>query len=111
MNYHCKGNEPVFRGKTVPVGSFPPNPLGLHEIAGNVQEWTQDWVEDLPKKDVIDPAGGKPRQSEIELGIGKITKGGSWDDSAEFCFPNMRISLTPSVKSNIIGFRLALSID
>lgn len=27
---------------TSPAGSYPPNALGIHDIAGNVAEWTQD---------------------------------------------------------------------
>ncbi len=36
------GRKGLDRGKTVPIGSFPPNAFGLHDVHGNVREWVED---------------------------------------------------------------------
>ncbi|HPF25524.1 MAG TPA: formylglycine-generating enzyme family protein [Steroidobacteraceae bacterium] len=59
---------------TAPVGSFPPNPFGIHDITGNVWEWTEDCYA-MPY-----PAGltdGRSHQVDGECELRSI-RGGGW---------------------------------
>jgi formylglycine-generating enzyme required for sulfatase activity len=79
--------EDGFRG-TAPVGSFPANPYGLYDMAGNVWEWCSDWYRPdyyavSPARnprgpaDSIDPDGhGEPK---------RVQRGGSFLCSDNYC--------------------------
>lgn len=44
---NCGANTGLARAIPVPAGILPPNPWGLHEVAGNAPEWVQDcWHKD-----------------------------------------------------------------
>jgi formylglycine-generating enzyme len=90
------GKKGVRRGKTTPVGSFPANAWGLHDMHGNLWQWCQDWYGDYPQKDVVDPQGPA-------AGIGVTQRSGSWGHNPQICRSANRIGDGNSVP----GFRNA----
>jgi formylglycine-generating enzyme required for sulfatase activity len=90
---------------TSPVGSFPPNGLGLQDMCGNVWEWTSDWFTPRHADDVDrpccvprNPRVTSPAQSH---GVGqpgehiprKVIKGGS-----HLCAPNYCLRYRPAAR-------------
>jgi formylglycine-generating enzyme required for sulfatase activity len=63
---------------SAPVGSFPPNGLGLNDAGGNVAEWTNDIYGVYPgdrSKLVVDPTGA-------QSGEFRVIRGSSWMHSS-----------------------------
>ena len=75
-----------YEGKSVDVGTFPPNPYGLHDMEGNVFEWVEDcWNQTHAGA----PADASPRGGDCKR---RVAKGGAWYYEAEFARPSARMS-------------------
>ncbi len=88
--------------KTSPVGKYPANAWGLHDMHGNVLEWCSDWYGEYPAGSVTDPSG--PANGSI-----RVDRGGSWASEAVYCTSASRLSSGPSNRICVLGLRLALS--
>jgi formylglycine-generating enzyme required for sulfatase activity len=102
-NYpYAGGGKGLFREKTVPVKSLPPNPWGLFEMHGNVWEWCADWyAEEYPKQAITNPLG--PDQ-----GTSRVLRGGSWHSYGWYTRSAFRYWNEPEYRHDGIGFRLIL---
>jgi len=90
---------------TAPVGSFPPNGYGLHEVTGNVWEWTADWFDPgyYARSARRDPPG--PERGEL-----RVQRGGSYLCHASYCNRyrvDSRSANEPSSSTGNLGFRVA----
>jgi RNA polymerase sigma factor (sigma-70 family) len=100
------GKKGGYREKTTPVGAFPANGWGLHDMHGNVLQWCQDWLGDYPKNDATDPQGP-------ENGSSRVLRGGCWGDDPQSCRSASRCGDGPGCRdsSGLFGFRVCFCLD
>ncbi|GEM_PF-2779158 len=88
---------------THPVGIKLPNPWGLHDMHGNVWQWCSDYRGGgYSGGQVTDPTGPA-------TGSDRVIRGGSFNDSADYCRSASRISFGPGLRWFHLGFRLVLA--
>ena len=107
---HCtKGLFLCGLGKPVAVGSLPANPWGLHEVHGNVQEFTQDhWSEHYPAGPR--QAAEAHRSTEARNSRLRAVRGGSWFDPPGACRSGSRTPRQANEFDLNLGFRLVREI-
>lgn len=73
-------------GRLAPVGSFPANPFGVHDVLGNVSEWVLECGIPPYSGAVEDGSRTNTGQSCSTHGV----RGGSWDSQPEVLRPRHR---------------------
>ncbi len=79
--------------RLAPVGSYPPNPWGFHDMYGNLWEWTGTHT-------LI--SSGTDTQGH------PVACGGSWVSLPAYCGSDSRHQFAVPTERNFIGFRIAL---
>ncbi len=97
-----KGEKGKYLKKTMPVGSYEPNPWGLYDMHGNVYEWCSDWYGQYNTLIIDNPTG-------VADGKMKVFRGGGWNFLARISRSGYRDFFYPERSDLHIGFRLAAS--
>ncbi len=92
-----------------PVGSYPQgvSPYGVHDMAGNVMEWTADWYDAYPGSDYTSEDFGEKM---------RVVRGGGWGGLGHYVISHFyrasyRFNLGPGYTFVDLGFRCAKTPD
>jgi len=85
---------------TAPVGSYQPNAFGLHDLIGNVWEWTDDCYSD------------DNRPSRPDAGCqARTVRGGDWFSTEILLRPAAREKANAGTRNDDIGFRVVRTLQ
>ncbi|HET9298817.1 MAG TPA: formylglycine-generating enzyme family protein, partial [Candidatus Polarisedimenticolaceae bacterium] len=85
-----------------PVGSFRPNPFGLHDVIGNVSEWCADWFQVYACP--VRPGTGE--RIPVDAGpMRRMVRGGSRGTPAARARVTLRMHVNPVTAEPGVGLR------
>lgn len=100
----CKDCGDLAAEQPAKVGSFKPNPFGLYDMGGGVDQWVEDcWHRTYQ---------GAPGDGSAWTGgdcFSHVLRSGSWKNDARYVRPANRDSYDTNVRYPTHGFRVALS--
>jgi formylglycine-generating enzyme required for sulfatase activity/class 3 adenylate cyclase len=100
----CKDCGDLAAEQPAKVGSFRPNPFGLHDMGGGVDQW----VEDCWHKTYQGAPGDGSAWSGGDCSA-HVLRSGSWKNDSRYVRPSNRDGYDTNVRYPTHGFRVALS--
>ena len=94
-NYHDSGID-----DSSACGCFPANGYGLHDMLGNLWEWTRSAYRPYPPATLYD---GAPTTDDLP-----VVRGGSWDNLRIYARCAFRYWRLPDYRFYVLGFRVVL---
>lgn len=95
----CDDGQPII----APVGSLEPNSFGVHDIIGNVWEWTED-CHVVPYG--VQPTDGSAHQVDGSCDR-RVMRGGAWHSRATWQRPSFRGRDPEDFVTQVFGIRVA----
>ncbi|MCD6288055.1 MAG: SUMF1/EgtB/PvdO family nonheme iron enzyme, partial [Candidatus Hydrogenedentes bacterium] len=83
------------------VGKYAPNPWGLHDMHGNVWEWTRSVYKPYPYRE-------DDGRNEIMQNGDRVVRGGSWYDRPKRARSAFRLAYKPYQRVYNVGFRVII---
>ncbi len=96
--------------KTAEVGSYPPNAWGLHDMHGNVWEWVEDLWHGNYEGAPTDGSAWTDADGKYSS-RGRVGRGGSWNGNSWLLRSAFRDRYFPGGRNDVLGFRVARTLD
>ena len=105
QNVYGNGKPGKRLQRPVNVGSYPPNPWGLHDMHGNIWEWCEDgydgnYYNTSPRQDPLNSNKGNQR----------VLRSGGWGVNPGLCRSALRGCNGDQTRYDYNGFRVVLRL-
>jgi len=103
-----KNQANFFSSDTTAVMSYPPNSVGLFDMAGNVYEWCSDWY----GYNYYETSAQEPHRPTGPIqGVYRVMRGGCWKSLVEDMRCSHRHRNNPGTVNGTYGFRCAQTVE
>ena len=86
------------------VGNYRPNAWGLHDVHGNVWEWTRSAFRPYPYRE-------HDGRNDRGLSNARVVRGGSWRDQPPRARAAFRLAYRPYQQVYNVGFRVVCTVE